>query len=390
MGVVKKIMGGDSSESQRSWKRRLWQQDYVGNSFPLWFYSHHCQVWCNLFLGAVLLTIGIVYLALQQSILELAVPYDHSTKSHTFTLNDNWPGPVFVYYEIENFHAPYRSFVESKDHFIVGSGFSKYNCEGASTRAQALKIRPGDEVFAKLTEGLSEIRPCGLVAFSFFLDRFELYRRVNASVESEGDTKDYRLLLDETDIAIEGDREHFRRKIINSEEGAPTVDDMPIFLHAETEAESAALMEHFIVWYRGASSSRFRNLWARINGGRPAGTYSWVFQNHSEVWTKWGVNKKVVLTTSTDLGNNNKFLGACFIFAGVAMLGVSLAFRSPPGGAGPESGDNLSSEVKEALQEIARQRYARSGSKRSSELIGVVYQCPNEEAENSRGPGAAW
>lgn len=385
MGAFKKL-GGDSS-SDKSWKQLFWQQNFNGSTFPHWFYSHQCQVWCNLILGSILLAIGIMYLAIQQSILELAVPYDHSTQKYEFTLNVDWPGPVFVYYEVENFHANYKSFVESKDHFIVGSSFSKYNCDGAESREDVLKIRPSDEVFRSMIEGHLDIRPCGLAAFSFLLDRFELYRSVNGS---DGDGREQRLLLDETDLALNGDREHFGRKIVTRDAAPPTIENEPSFLWAGTAVESRALLEHFMVWYRGASSSTFRNLWARINETLPAGTYSWVFQDQSAVWSKWGVKKKVVLTTMSTFGTKKAFLGATFIFAGVALLGVSLAFRSPPGGAQPETGARLRPDLKEVLQQIARQKHAAHSADRRLEQLQLTSVCSAEDASAPRKPGTAW
>lgn len=385
MGNVSKLT--DDSSHEQSWKKMFWQQDFNGSSFPQWFYSHTCQIWCNLFLGSVLLALGVAYLAIQNSVLELAVPYDHSTQRHTFTLNTDWHGPVFVFYEIENFHMNYKSFVESKDHFIVGSSFSKYNCEGALTRQQALQIRHSDEVFARMTKGHSEIRPCGVASFSFLLDRFELYQSVNCS-ECAG--KEQKLLLDEKDLALDGDREHFRKKIVSGDDGNLTVENTPSFLWAATEAEREALLEHFMVWYRGASSSRFRNLWARIDDNLPAGTYSWVFQNQSEVWSKWGVKKKVILTTMSGIGSNNQFLGAAFIFAGVALLGVSLAFRSPPGGGQPENGQNLRPDLKEALQQIVRKKLAARGGHGKSQQLQLTSVVQHDVLENPQSPGAAW
>eukprot|EP00746_Dinoflagellata_sp_MGD_P005634 gnl/MRDRNA2_/MRDRNA2_110920_c0_seq1.p1 gnl/MRDRNA2_/MRDRNA2_110920_c0~~gnl/MRDRNA2_/MRDRNA2_110920_c0_seq1.p1 ORF type:complete len:390 (-),score=54.68 gnl/MRDRNA2_/MRDRNA2_110920_c0_seq1:97-1266(-) len=389
MGVVSKLSSSDSSAEQ-SWKHAFWQQDFDGSNFPKWFYSHTCQIWCNLVLGSALLAIGVAYLAIQNSILELAVPYDHSTQRHTFTLDADWPGPVFVYYEIENFHVNYKSFVESKDHFVVGSSFSKYNCKGAETYEEALRIRPGDQVFAKTIENLAEVRPCGVASFSFPLDRFELYRSVNAS---ENGRKEQRLVLDESDLALDADREHFRRKLIPGDDGQPTIDNQPSFLWAETEKERAALLEHFMVWYRGASSSRFRNLWARIDESLPAGTYSWVFQNQSEVWSRWRVKKKVVLSTMSTFGSNNQFLGAAFIFAGVALLGVSLAFRSPPGGGLPASGENLRPDLKEALQQIVRKRHGARVGQGKSERLTVTSVVPHDgdvDSPSIGSPGAAW
>lgn len=413
--VVTRLRGKFSKE--RPWQKRFWQQDYKGCSLPFWFYSHQSQVACNLFLGAIFVTFGVVHVAIQRSIFELAVAYDHSTQRHDFTLNSDWPGPVFVYYELDNFHAPYRTFVESKDHFIVGSGFSKYNCKGAESRAHALRIRPGDEMFATLTEGKamsgiqnktaegvlkrladsdpsmlanSMIRPCGFAAFSVFLDRFELYRTANAS---ESNAKEERLLLDETDLALDGDRELFRKKISYRSDGTPMVENNPMFLWGETQAEQAAILEHFMVWYRGASSSRFRNLWARIPAGLTKGTYSLMFRNHSDIWTKWRVNKKVVLTTMSTFGANNEFVGVAFILTGVSMLSVGFAFAILGWGQ-TEDAATLRPETKTALQQIVKQKHqeyaAYAGGRRSKELTSVVYQCSDADPGPPQSPCAAW
>jgi hypothetical protein len=405
--VVAKLRARFAGEG--SWRKQFWQQDFAGCSFPSWFYSDRCQICCNLVLGLVLVVFGAVHFAIQRSIFELVVPYDHSTQRHDFTVDVDWPGPVFLYYEIDNFHAPYKTFVESKDHFMVGSSFSKYNCEGAETRAQAFKIRPGDETFAKLTEGKamhefranltaegvltrlsasdpswanSKIRPCGLAAFSVLLDRFELYQRSNVS---EVGVQDKKILLDETDIALDGDRDLFRTKIRYQNDASPMVDDAPAFLWGETRDEEAALLEHFMVWYRGASSSRFRNLWARINGGLVKGTYSLMFSNHSDVWARWGVKKKVILTTMTVFGANNEIVGVAFILTGFALLSAGLAFQLL-GESQTQNALHLSPETQEALLLIARQKHQRcidrAGSRKQTELTHVVYKIHPEHEGN--------
>eukprot|EP00746_Dinoflagellata_sp_MGD_P166536 gnl/MRDRNA2_/MRDRNA2_96484_c0_seq1.p1 gnl/MRDRNA2_/MRDRNA2_96484_c0~~gnl/MRDRNA2_/MRDRNA2_96484_c0_seq1.p1 ORF type:complete len:408 (-),score=73.58 gnl/MRDRNA2_/MRDRNA2_96484_c0_seq1:486-1709(-) len=391
-----------------SWKKRFWQQDYEGCSFPLWFFSQRCQVFCNVVLGLVFVGFGAAHVAIQRSVFELVIPYDHSTDRHDFTLDVDWSGPIFVYYEVDNFHAPYKTFVESKDHFIVGSSFSKYNCKGAETRAQALKIRPGDETFVKFTNGkamhelrgnmsaegvlarlsasdssffASQIRPCGMAAFSVLLDHFELYRRLNVS---EVGTQEEKVLLNETDLALDGDRELFSKKITHRKDGSPMVDEEPIFLWGDSQAEEAALLEHFMVWYRGSSSSHFRNLWARIPGGLSKGMYSLTFHNHSDVWTKWGVNKKIVLTTMTVLGANNEIMGVAFILAGLAMLSAGFAFQLTESQA--ENVSNLSPQTKEALLLIARRRHQKhtaAGTQKVTEVTPVVHKIyPQHEASD--------
>jgi len=246
----------------------------------------------------------------------------------------------------------------------------------------------GDEMFTKLIEGKamhelranlsaeavltrlsasdlsifanSKIRPCGLAAFSVFLDRFEVYRRPN---ESETGAKEEKMFLDETDIALDGDREIFSKKITYRNDGSPTIDNDPIFLWAENQAEEEALVEHFMVWYRGATSSRFRNLWARIHGGLPKGTYSLMFRNHSDIWAAWGVNKKVVLTTTTVFGANNEIIGFAFILTGVAILSVGVAFSVLGDSEGHvDSAPHLSPQTKEALLLIARQKHQKRKS----------------------------
>merc|ERR1712146_327317 len=105
--------------------------------------------------------------------------------------------------------------------------------------------------------------------------------------------------------------------------GGPTVSWVPNRDH---------LMEHFKVWYRTPASTVMRNLWAKIPGGLPKGSYTLGVPVNAEIWGKqWAVTKRVVISTTSSVGGKHNFLPTIYIVAGSYMLFHGLVLAMVPG-----------------------------------------------------------
>jgi len=121
-------------------------------------------------------------------------------------------GPVYVYYQLENFYQNHRRYVKSRSNEqLLGKLNPKTkeeidtdlsDCSPILTNAQA-------EV-TKSVNGLdldpeAAAFPCGLVAKSVFNDTYQLYSKDPATDTTFADSK---ITIDDSDIAWESDRQY--------------------------------------------------------------------------------------------------------------------------------------------------------------------------------------
>ena len=105
----------------------------------------------------------------------------------TFTVEEEIPGPIFIYYELNNFYANHRDFIKSKiwSQLKGETNIDKNNnskCEGAKLMSEMFD---GDVTKYKtyanknLTKD-SYANPCGLIAKAYFTDEFEILNENNS------------------------------------------------------------------------------------------------------------------------------------------------------------------------------------------------------------------
>eukprot|EP00746_Dinoflagellata_sp_MGD_P121210 gnl/MRDRNA2_/MRDRNA2_56457_c0_seq1.p1 gnl/MRDRNA2_/MRDRNA2_56457_c0~~gnl/MRDRNA2_/MRDRNA2_56457_c0_seq1.p1 ORF type:complete len:597 (-),score=87.71 gnl/MRDRNA2_/MRDRNA2_56457_c0_seq1:19-1686(-) len=302
--------------NRRSQKPRFGQQEFEDKMWPVWFYTPVPCGMCSIMLGLVMIALGISFLIMDANLQDIRLEYSSKDKLIRFDLENDMAGPVFLYYELSGFYGNYRSFVESKDDFVFSSTFAKYNCEMSKFKDDVGFVRPDDTAFERLVEKTStELRPCGMVALTFFMDEYSL-------VYESGDNA--LVTLDESDISWLSDDDILDSKMVTS---GPNV-----LIEEEMSWLTTAHLEHFKVWYRTSASSKFRQLWAKIPDGLRPGRYMMNFTKNDAVWDEqWNVKKAVVLAQLGAFGTKNALLGYLYIAWGlVLMIGSVLVYYGLP------------------------------------------------------------
>lgn len=231
-------------------------------------------------------------------------------------VNHTMKPPIYVYYELTDYFQNHRRYVKSR---------SDHQLAGKSTKAVAdckpkdkLDMESGDSA----TEGSRDINPCGLAAWSYFNDTFEIIR------DREGKN-----LLNDKGIAWKTDIEY---KFANY--NATNFNEGPERGGGEINGNVSA-DEHFIVWMRVAAlSSRFRKLYGTINEKLDKNTILDITIDNNYNTYGFGGHKSIVLSTTSWLGGHDDFLGvlqitlgcACF-FAGICYSILHIKFPRKPG-----------------------------------------------------------
>eukprot|EP00124_Ichthyophonus_hoferi_P002462 Ihof_evm2s169 gene=Ihof_evmTU2s169 len=213
----------------------------------------------------------------------------------TFTLDENWPGPVFMYYSLSNYYQNYRRYVESRSARQLNGESGTQDCGVLST----INNQP--------------IAPCGFIANSLFNDTFRI---LNAGLSVE---------LSSENIAWEG---YVNNKFKNPPSFDGTVKP-PYWSHAVTEFSTGAgqgyINEDLVVWMQPAPLPRFRKLYRIIPAGLPAGTYNLEVDYNYPV-TQFRGQKSIVLSTMSFMGGRNSLLGPAYILVGLLSLLLALCF----------------------------------------------------------------
>lgn len=236
-----------------------------------------------------------------------------------FTTTKVMKGPVYVYYELDNFYQNHRRYVKSRsDSQLAGKAGSFFTSTSDSGISDCDPLRT--------TADGKVLYPCGLIANSFFNDTFKLASSGGSGVR-----------MDEGDIAWKSDREKkFGRpsgqdyEALYARYGGP---NGPVrFINDTYPAVKDVTDEHFIVWMRPAALPRFRKLYGRLVDGSGAAvdipegtTLSFNVAGNYPVDGFKG-KKSLVLSTVSFIGGRNSFLAVAYLVVGFGALGLSLAF----------------------------------------------------------------
>ena len=258
----------------------------------------------------VFIVLGSIIFVFTNKIEEVSYRYDNDEKCKnqpqcTITLNikNKMERNIMIYYQLNGFYQNHRRYVKSKsDEQLNGKMFSveemrnSQDCDPAVTNAEMNKTKSCDPAVNLDPKEIAI--PCGLIAKSYFNDKF-----TNWKINGESFSPD------EKDIAWKADKELKYKNIDLKKQWIDMTD------------------EHFIVWMRPAGLPNFRKLWGRIKD-RDLEENSKVevtIENNFDV-SAFNGKKFLILSTVNAFGGKNSFLGISYIVLGGISIILAVVF----------------------------------------------------------------
>ena len=253
--------------------------------------------------GILFVILGIVLLVYSNKVKSAKIDYtdcgSNDPCNKQLTLEDDIDAPVFVYYQLDGFFQNSRRYLKSKEtDQLTGDDIKAHdNCEPAETNKEMGFSSTQKALDDNTVLNPNDIAvPCGLVAKTFFNDRFTF------KIGSEN------LVVDETNIAFGKDKKLYDK---NPDPSKQWID---------------MTNEHFLVWMRPSGLPNPRKLWGRINRDLKKGeTIDITIDNKYNVNNYKG-KKKIVLSNATRFGGKNKFLGVSYIVVGALSILCAILF----------------------------------------------------------------
>lgn len=304
-------------------------------------------------IGVIFVPVGVSLLEQSNAIYEKSLKYDGSDYDIdcrideqnegklcqvSFTLDEDVDGPIFVYYELQNFYQNHRRYVKSR---------SAYQLQGQDLSESAVEV----DCDPMVTNGSLLLNPCGLIANSLFNDIITLSLPVGVE-------------LDEDDISWPSDRNVKFQQIDGFKHaemgpGATTCEealgasysDCKLYTDPNTGTQTffwypdddnvqylyesypriispleGVENEHFIVWMRTAGLPTFRKLYGKIHEDfKENDVISFQVEANFEVDSFDG-GKSIVISTVGEFGGKNSFLGVAYIVVGSVSLLLAVLF----------------------------------------------------------------
>lgn len=225
----------------------------------------------------------------------------------SITLEHDMNAPVYFYYKLSNFYQNHRRYVKSRsDTQLAAKGGDTSTCDPLETDDQG-----------------KQYYPCGLIAGSFFVDRFSasVQRAGSGGSQSLGNWSSSTSNWEKDGIAWSSDKtEKFKFD--------QAAYDNPDYNHNGLLGVKLPPVddEDFIVWMRTAGLPTFKKLYRRINTDLKAGDTITISALNYYPVAAFSGEKYVVLSTTSWLGGRNSFLGWAYIVVGIICFVLAAAF----------------------------------------------------------------
>lgn len=263
----------------------------------------------------------------------------------TFEVPKNMKPPVLVYYELTNFHQNYRKYTTSRDDSQLSGK------PGPQTALDAVNCDPINKL------GDTVINPCGLIANTFFNDKFTF---TTDAKDAEGN----KLVMTEEGIAWGSDLKYrFKMPYGYNQKECPEgqcdssccesfgfsctepaispKDGLCYAYHYPDEGTTQYLYEtypsiisplehvtneHFVVWMRVAATPNFKKLYGYFEQTIPAGTTLQFDVNMNYVVQSFGGTKALSITTNSAWGTKDPALAKTIMYIGYFCLACGILF----------------------------------------------------------------
>ena len=251
--------------------------------------------------GVIFIILGIILLVYSNKVHSRELDYTNCTLNSTCLLNitieEKIDKPVFVYYQLDGFYQNSRRYLKSKNiDQLRGNKDDTEDCEPCQkNKDMDLSSLLALDNKTTLNENASAI-PCGLMAKTFFNDTFEF------SINSSS------LLVDETNIAFDKDRDLFKKNLDKSKQWLDMTN------------------EHFLVWMRPSGLPNPRKLWGKIDQDLNKYDLISININNNYDVSPYKGKKKLILSNATVFGGKNKFLGISYIVVGCLSILCAIIF----------------------------------------------------------------
>lgn len=266
----------------------------------------------------------------------------------TITLDSDMPAPVYMYYKLSNFFQNHRRYVKSRsDVQLANSGSDTSTCDPSVGRREGALGQWREDLsremlisflilFAPLflvfhlgswqkDSNGKPFYPCGLIAGSFFVDRFSISvtRSGNVQFSSKwnGPTDDP--LFQKDGIAWSSDKKDKFKPNLDIYGTSSANYNFTGILGARLPAVDD---EDFIVWMRTAGLPTFKKLYRKINYDLKKGDVITVNTLNYFPVQQFSGHKAIVFSTTSWLGGKNSFLGWAYIVVGIVCIVLAIAF----------------------------------------------------------------
>lgn len=255
----------------------------------------------------------------------------------TFNIGEDVDGPIYVYYELQNFYQNHRRYVKSR---------SAFQLQGEDLSEGEVEI-DCDPLYKN---GSLLLNPCGLIANSMFNDVITL-KTAGVTLDEQGiswlSDRDVKFKqVDGFKKVQESNSSKTCEEVFGSSKystcsqttGADGLNYYYYYPHADSvqylhqtypmvvSPLDGVSNEHFIVWMRTAGLPTFRKLYGRIHSDLKKGdTLTFNIQLNFEVGSFEG-SKGIVLSTVGRFGGKNSFLGIAYIVVGSISLLLGVLF----------------------------------------------------------------
>ena len=267
--------------------------------------------------GAVFIILGIIILVFSNKIEEISFRYDEVCKDKptctiTLKIKNKMEKKIMVYYQLDGFYQNHRRYVKSKsDDQLNGKDITyeamkdSQDCDPVITNKDMGKENTMPVKGNTPLKGDDVAIPCGLIAKSYFDDKFINWNIKSKFYGEPGKT----LFVNEKDIAWKADKELKYKNVDLKRQWIDMTD------------------EHFIVWMRPAGLPNFRKLWGRITDTdlNEGDEVEVTIINNFNV-SSFNGKKYLILSTVNAFGGKNSFLGISYIVLGGISIILAVIF----------------------------------------------------------------